>query len=48
MSPDERRIVHVTLADDAAVETESQGSGLFKRVMVMPVRRQSRGFDPYN
>jgi spoIIIJ-associated protein len=48
MSPDERRIVHVTLADDAAVETESQGSGLFKRVMVMPVRQKSRGFDPYN
>ena len=48
MSPDERRIIHVTLADDAAVETESQGSGLFKRVMVMPVRQKSRGFDPYN
>jgi spoIIIJ-associated protein len=48
MSPDERRIVHLTLADDPAVETESQGSGLFKRVQVRPVRRRPRGFDPYS
>lgn len=34
MSPDERRIVHLTLADYPGVETESHGSGLFKRVMV--------------
>lgn len=38
MSPDERRIVHLTLAEDPAVETESHGSGLFKRVAVRPVR----------
>ena len=48
MSPDERRIIHMTLADDSAVETESQGSGLFKRVMVIPSRSRPRGFDPYN
>jgi spoIIIJ-associated protein len=48
MSPDERRIIHMTLADDSAVETESQGSGLFKRVMVMPARSRPRGLDPYN
>ena len=47
MSPDERRIIHMTLADDSAVETESQGTGLFKRVMVMPARQRPRGFDPY-
>ena len=47
MSPDERRIVHVTLTDDPAVETESRGNGLFKRVMIKPKRR-SRGFDPYS
>lgn len=47
MSPDERRIIHMTLADDRAVETESQGSGLFKRVMVMPANRRSRSFEPY-
>ncbi len=39
MSPDERRIVHLTLADDPAVETESHGTGLFKRVAIRPVRR---------
>ncbi len=39
MSPDERRIVHLTLAEDPAVETESHGTGLFKRVAVRPVAR---------
>jgi spoIIIJ-associated protein len=50
MSPDERRIVHLTLSDYPGVETESQGSGLFKRVMVRKVRHgeRPRGFDPYN
>ena len=38
MSPDERRIVHLTLADYPGVETESHGSGLFKRVMVRKIR----------
>jgi len=47
MAPDERRIIHMTLADDRAVETESQGSGLFKRVKVMPVGRRTRSFEPY-
>lgn len=46
MSPDERRIIHLTLADDATVETESRGQGLFKRVMIRPARRQ-RSFEPH-
>jgi len=37
MNPADRRIVHLTLADDPAVETESQGKGYFKRVSVRPV-----------
>jgi spoIIIJ-associated protein len=37
MAPDERRIVHITLADDPGVETESQGEGYFKRVKIIPV-----------
>lgn len=36
MRPDERRIVHLTLADDPSVMTESQGQGLLKRVQVRP------------
>lgn len=36
MRPDERRIVHLTLADDPSVVTESQGQGLLKRVQVRP------------
>jgi spoIIIJ-associated protein len=38
MAPDERRIVHLTLADDPAVTTESLGEGYFKRVRVQPER----------
>lgn len=36
MRPDERRIVHLTLADDPSVMTESHGQGLLKRVQVRP------------
>jgi len=48
MSPDERRIVHLTLAEDPAVETESHGTGLFKRVAVRPVRGSRGGSDRYS
>ncbi len=37
MAPDERRIVHMTLANDPHVETESQGNGYFKRVKIFPL-----------
>jgi spoIIIJ-associated protein len=37
MAPDERRIVHMTLADDPEVDTESQGDGYFKRIKIFPV-----------
>ncbi len=36
MNPADRRIVHMTLADDPHVETESDGEGYFKRVTVRP------------
>ena len=48
MNPAERRIIHLTLADDDGVVTESQGRGFFKRVSVRPARANPRGFDPYN
>ncbi|HEY4641012.1 MAG TPA: R3H domain-containing nucleic acid-binding protein [Thermoanaerobaculia bacterium] len=35
MSPIERRIVHMTLRDDADVTTESRGEGFFKRVAII-------------
>jgi predicted RNA-binding protein Jag len=37
MNPSDRRIIHVTLADDPGVVTESEGDGYFKRIMVRPV-----------
>jgi spoIIIJ-associated protein len=48
MAPDERRIVHLTLADDPAVVTESQGNGYYKRVCIRPSRQRPRGFDRYS
>jgi spoIIIJ-associated protein len=36
MNPADRRIIHVTLADDPHVVTESEGDGFFKRVMIRP------------
>ncbi len=36
MNPADRRIVHVTLADDSGVVTESEGDGYFKRITVRP------------
>jgi spoIIIJ-associated protein len=36
MNPGDRRIIHVTLADDPGVVTESEGDGYFKRIMVRP------------
>ena len=35
MSPIERRIVHLTLRDDADVTTESRGDGFYKRVAIV-------------
>lgn len=37
MTPYERRIVHVTLRDDDRVETESEGEGSNRCVVIMPV-----------
>jgi spoIIIJ-associated protein len=36
MNPADRRIVHITLADDSGVVSESSGDGYFKRVTIRP------------
>jgi spoIIIJ-associated protein len=36
MTPYERRIIHITLADDPRVTTASEGEGSARRVVVIP------------
>jgi len=48
MNPAERRIIHLALAEDDGVVTESQGRGFFKRVTIRPARQRPKGFDHYN
>lgn len=38
MSPADRRLVHLSLSDDAQVETKSEGEGFYKRVAILPRR----------
>jgi spoIIIJ-associated protein len=40
MTPAARREIHLALADDPGVETESDGDGFLKRVVVRPRRRR--------
>ncbi len=39
-TPAARREIHLALADDPSVETESDGEGFLKRVVVRPTRRR--------
>jgi spoIIIJ-associated protein len=41
MSPHDRRIVHVTLAEHPDVTTESEGEGVFRRVVIFPKKSVS-------
>ena len=36
MNPYERRIIHTTLAEDPDVETESEGEGMERQVVIIP------------
>jgi spoIIIJ-associated protein len=41
MNPHDRRLIHVALADHPDVTTESEGEGLFRRVVIFPKTRSS-------
>ena len=45
MSPRDRRIVHLALRDDGAVETRSQGQGYYRKILIVPAA-QARGGGP--
>lgn len=45
MPPHERRIIHMTLRDDARVTTESKGDGDRRRVRIIPKGMRSRSYD---
>jgi spoIIIJ-associated protein len=38
MNPNERRIIHLALAEDATVKTESQGNGENRKVTIFPAK----------
>ena len=38
MTPNERRIIHLTLAEDDSVTTESQGNGENRKVIIRPAK----------
>lgn len=41
MNAYDRRIVHIALKDDASVRTESKGSGLFRKLVILPRKKQT-------
>ena len=36
MSPGERRVVHVALAEQADLETRSEGEGIYRHLVIFP------------
>jgi spoIIIJ-associated protein len=40
LTPAARREIHLALADDPGVETESDGEGFLKRIVIRPRRRR--------
>jgi len=48
MSPRDRRVIHLSLAKFPGVSTRSDGSGLDRRVRIIPSRRGSKGGGRYS
>jgi spoIIIJ-associated protein len=48
MNPHDRRIIHLTLQDDREIKTMSRGEGLYKKVVVYPVRKKDIQEDSAN
>ena len=46
MTPRDRRIVHLALKDDPAVDTLSHGDGHFRKVMILPAERRGGSRQP--
>lgn len=40
MNPHDRRIIHLTLQDDKELKTMSRGNGLYKKVVIYPVKKK--------
>ena len=40
LTPAARREIHMALADDPGVETDSEGDGFLKRIVIRPLRRR--------
>jgi spoIIIJ-associated protein len=41
MNAYDRRIVHIALKDNAAVKTQSKGGGLFRKLVILPQKKQN-------
>jgi spoIIIJ-associated protein len=42
MNAHDRRIIHMTLQNDAELTTKSRGEGEYRKIIIMPVRKQPR------
>ncbi len=42
INPHERRVIHLALRDDRQIQTKSQGSGIYKKVLVMPSQNSEK------
>ena len=41
MNSHDRRIIHITLQEDGEVETQSEGDGAFKKVVISPKKAEN-------